>query len=265
MNMKNLITYICILCSTLVFAQDPVITGTPSNYTVIDENVELIFDVTNATDNGGNSLVGKDLYIWAFTSAGDAKTNGSWTNIKSSAQLNKISSTEYSLKFPITDGTETYNTLAELFGVEAAPGSITSIGYLLRDKDPTFQTGDLNIPFSPFKFDAAEVRTFPASATVKDVLLLRFNQSFLPLSNPALTGAQNISVYIEPIGNVTSAVELKTSKNGRYFQLGIIPAITFETLYKAGSLRELKYYFFDTDNPSIKSAESSIVLKKVGI
>ncbi len=263
--MKKLITYICIFYATVIFAQDPLVTGTPSNYTVIDENVTLTFDVTNATDNGGNPLVGKDLYIWAFSDAGDSKANGDWTNIKAAARLNKVSDTEYTLKFPITDGTETYNTFAELFGVEAAPGSITSIGYLLRDQAPTFQTGDLTIPFSPFKFDAAEVRTFPSSATTKDVLLLRFNKSFTSLSNPALTGAENISIHIEPVGNAASSVDLKTTKNGRYFETGIIPSIQFEAISNAGNLKELKYYFFDTDNPSIKSTEGSIILKKAGI
>lgn len=248
----------------MLLAQDPIVTGEPANYTVIDENVEIFFDVTNATDNGGNSLVGKDLFIWAFTDVGDAKTNNAWTNIKLSARLNKISDTLYSLKFPIIDDTETYNTLAELFGAEAAPGSITSIGYLLRDQAPTFQTGDLSIPFSPFKFNAAEVRTFPSSVTTIDVVTFRFNQNFSSLSNPALTGAQNISVHIEPSNSSVSAVDLETTYNGRYFQTGIIPARTFETLENAGTLREVKYYFFDTDNPSIKSAEGTIVLKKAG-
>lgn len=262
--MKKIITSIFFLFSIVILAQNPVVTGNPSNYTVIDENVEIFFDVTNATDNGGNSLVGKDLFIWAFSNAGDAKTNGAWTNIKLAAKLNKISDTEYSLKFPIIDGALTYNTLAELFGAEAAPGSIKTIGYLLRDQQPTFQTGDLTIPFSPFKFDEAEVRTFPSSATTKDVVMFRFNQNFSGLSNPALTGARNISVHIEPTNSATSAIEMETSFNGRYYQAGIIPAKTFEALANNGTLQEVKYYFFDTDNPTIKSAEGTIILKKAG-
>ena len=259
--MKKIITSIFLLTTITIFSQNPVVIGTPSNYTVIDENIELIFDVTGATDNDGNSLEGKDLYIWTWSSAGDAKTNGQWTNIKAAARLEMLSNTQYRLKFPITDGTDTYNTLAELYGTAAAPGDITSIGYLLRDQAPTFQTDNLSIPFSPFKFDPAEVRTFPTSATTKDIVLFRFNQAFTPLSNPALTGAQNISVHIEPVNNANAAIQVPTTYNGRYFQTGIIPAQSFEALYTAGTLGEVKYYFFDTNNPSLKSAESSIILK----
>ena len=261
--MKNLILIICFLCSTSFLAQTPVVTGNPSNYTVIDENVEIIFDVTSATDNAGNPLAGKDLYIWAFSSAGDAKTNRAWTNIKPAAQLNKISDTQYSIQFPIIDGDDTYNTLAEWFGAEAAPGSITSIGYLLRDQAPTFQTDDATIPFSPFKCDVAEVRTFPSSATTDDVLMFRFNKNSTPLSNPALTGAQNISVHIEPANDAASSVDVETSFTGRYYQAGIIPSNTFSALATAGTLQVINYYFFDTNNPTIKSKTESITLKKV--
>lgn len=260
--MKKLIITLCFLCAVNILAQSPVVTGNPSNYTVIDENVEIIFDVTAATDRNGNPLAGKDLFIWAFSSAGDAKTNGSWTNIKPSAKLNKISDTQYSIQFPITDGTNTYNTIAEWFGAEAAPGSITTIGYLLRDQSPTFQTDDLSIPFSPFKFDEAEVRTFPASATTDDVVLFRFNKNITPLSNPALTGAQNISVHIEPANDTTSAIDVDTSFNGRYYQAGIIPSSSFSALATAGTLQIINYYFFDKDNPTIKSKTGSIILKK---
>lgn len=260
--MKKIAIIICFLVGVLGYAQAPVVTGNPSNYTVIDENVEVVFDVTNATDNGGNSLVGKDLYIWAFSSAGDAKTNGSWTNIKPSAQLNKISDTQYSIQFPIIDGANTYNTIAEWFGAEAAPGSITSIGYLLRDQSPSFQTDDLSIPFSPFKFDEAEVRTFPSSATTQDVLMFRFNKSITPLSNPALTGAQNISVHIEPANDASLAVDVDTSFSGRYYEAGIIPSSTFSALAAANNLQILNYYFFDKDNPTIQSKVGSITLKK---
>lgn len=260
--MKNFIIIICSLFAANFLAQSPVVTGNPSNYTVIDENVEIIFDVTGATDRDGNALAGKDLYIWAFSSAGDAKTNGSWTNIKAAAQLNKISDTQYSIQFPITDGTNTYNTIAEWFGAEAAPGSITSIGYLLRDQSPSFQTDDLSIPFSPFKFDETEVRTFPASATTDDVLVFRFNKNITPLSNPALTGAQNISVHIEPANDAASGIDVTTTFNGRYYQAGIIPSSSFSALAATGDLQIVNYYFFDTDNPTIQSESGSIILKK---
>lgn len=252
------------MSSLFVKAQNPLVTGIPSSYTVIDENIEIIFNVAGAKDNQGNSLEGKDLYIWSFSSAGDSKTNGSWTNIKAAAKLFKVSNTEYRLKFPIIDGSNTYKTLAELYGAEAAPGSITSIGYLLRDQAPTFQTGDLSIPFSPFKFDAVEVRTFPSQATTKDVVTFRFNKNFSPLSNPAMTGAQNISVHVEPSINALLAIEVATSFNGQYYQASIIPAATFQGLFNAGSLSEIKYYFFDADNPTIKSATGNIVLKAAG-
>lgn len=259
--MKNIFFTIFFLSTFIIYAQDPVVTGNPSSYTVIDENVEIFFNVTGAKDNGGNTLEGKDLYIWSFSSAGDAKTNGSWTNIKPAAKLEKLSDTEYRLKFPITDGGSTYKTLAELYGAEAAPGSITSIGYLLRDQAPTFQTSDLTIPFSPFKFIPDEVRSFPAQATTKDVVTLRFNKSFEGLSNPAMIGAQNISIHIEPSVDALAAVELPTTFNGTYNQASIIPAATFKDLYDAGNLSEIKYYFFDSDNPTIKSAEGVLRLK----
>lgn len=258
--MKNTLLTILFLSTLVAYAQ-PTVTGTPSGYTVIDENVELIFNVAGATDRDGNSLEGKDLYIWAFSSAGDAKTNGSWTNIKQAAQLEKLSDTEYRLKFPITDGDNTYSTIAELFGAEAAPGSITSIGYLLRDQSPTFQTDDLTIPFSPFKFIPSEARTFPSQATTKDVVMFRFNKNVSGISNPAMIGAQNIKVHIEPDVDALLAVEIETTFNGQYYQAAIIPAETFQSLFNAGSLSTLKYYFFDADNPSIMSVEEEIILK----
>lgn len=258
--MKNILFTILFLSSVLAFAQ-PTITGTPSGYTVIDENVELIFNVAGATDRDGNSLEGKDLYIWAFSNAGDAKTNGGWTNIKASAKLEKLSDTEYRLKFPIVDGTNTYSTLAELFGAEAAPGSISSIGYLLRDQAPTFQTDDYTIPFSPFKFIESEVRTFPSQATTKDVVLFRFNKNVSGISNPAMIGAKNIKVHIEPEVDALLAIEIETTFNGQYYQAAIIPAERFQSLYQAGSLSTLHYYFFDEDNPTIMSAEEEIILR----
>lgn len=261
--MKNIVLTILFLSSLVTYAQ-PTVTGTPSGYTVIDENVELIFNVAGATDRDGNSLEGKDLYIWAFSSAGDAKTNGGWTNIKAAAQLEKLSDTEYRLKFPITDGNNTYNTIAELFGAEAAPGSITSIGYLLRDQAPTFQTDDLVIPFSPFKFIESEARTFPSQATTKDVVVFRFNKNVSGISNPAMIGAQNIKVHIEPTIDALLAVEIDTNFNGRYYQAAIIPAETFNGLFSAGSLSTLKYYFYDADNPTIKSVEEEITLRQAG-
>jgi len=262
--MKKIITAIFLFTTIVLFAQDPVVIGNPSGYTVIDENVELIFDVSGATDNQGNSLEGKDLYIWTWSSVGDGKTNGEWTNIKPAARLEKLSDTEYRFKFPIEDGSNTYKTLAELYGAEAVPGSITSINYLLRDQAPTFQTGDLSIPFSAFIFIEQELRTFPSQATTKDVLTLRFNKDFSELSNPALTGAQNISVHIEPTNDVSLAIEQTAQFNGKYYQSSIIPAASFQTLFTAGTLREISYYFFDTDNPSIQSAQETILLKQSG-
>lgn len=262
--MKNIITIIFFFATFVVLAQNPVVTGNPSSYTVIDENIEIIFDVTGAKDNTGNSIEGKDLYIWTWSNAGDGKTNGGWTNIKPAAKLTKINNTEYRLIFPIIDGANTYKTLAELYGAEAAPGSIKSINFLLRDQAPTFQTGDLTIPFSAFKFEEQEIRTFPSQATTKDAVTFRFNQNYSDLSNLALTGAQNISVHIEPASDSTLAIELETAFNGIYFQLSIIPAASFQTLFTAGTLNNIKYYFYDTDNPTIKSAEGSIILKQAG-
>ncbi|WP_308991150.1 hypothetical protein QLS71_002280 [Mariniflexile litorale] len=259
--MKNIFFSIFFLSIVTVQAQNPVITGNPASYTVIDENIEIIFNVAGAKDNGGNSLEGKDLYIWSFSSAGDSKINGSWTSIKAAAKLTKVSNTEYRLKFPIVDGANTYKTLAELYGAEAAPGSITSIGYLLRDQAPTFQTGDLTIPFAPFKFIADEVRTFPSQATTKDVVTMRFNKNFTGLSNPAMTGAQNISVHIEAIATPSMAIEMSTTFSGLYYQASIIPAASFSSLYNSGTLVELEYYFFDADNPTIKSAKGTIRLR----
>lgn len=260
--MKKIVIVLFLFIGIATFAQS--VTGSPSGYTVIDENVELIIDVTGATDNDGNSIEGKDLYIWTWSSAGDGKTNGGWTSIKDAAKLEKLSDTQYRLKFPITDGADTYKTIAELYGAEAAPGSIKSIGFLLRDQAPTFQTGDSSIPFSPFKFDVAEVRTFPSQATTKDVVTFRFNKEFQTLSNIALTGAQNISVHIEPSSDASLAIDQETIFDGRYFQSSIIPASVFETLFTAGTLNEVKFYFFDTDNPNIKSTESSLQLKEAG-
>jgi len=263
--MKNIITIIFFFTTLIVLAQSPAVTGIPSSYTVIDEGIEIVFDVTGVADQDGNSVEGKDLFIWTWSDdVGDGKTNGGWTSIKPAAQLTKISDTEYRLQFPIIDGDFTYKTLAELYGAEAIPGSITSIGFLLRDQAPTFQTTDWTIPFSPFKFDPLEVRTFPSQATTKDVLTFRFNKSFSELSNPALTGAQNISVHIEPTNDSSLAIELETVFNGRYYQSSIIPAAAFETLFTAGTLGEIIYYFFDTDNPTIESAEGSIRLKQAG-
>ena len=262
--MKNIYFTIFFLSTAILYAQDPVVTGNPSSYTVIDENIEILFNVAGAKDNGGDSLEGKDLYIWTWSSAGDGKTNGSWTNIKPAARLEKLSDTEYKLKFPITDGDNTYKTLAELYGAEAAPGSITSIGYLLRDQAPTFQTENLSIPFAPFKFIPDEVRTFPSQATTKDVVTLRFNKNFNGLSNPAMTGAQNISIHIEPSLDALAAIELSTVFNGQYYQTSIIPAASFQDLFNAGNLSEIKYYFFDTDNPTIKSAEGTLRLRAAG-
>ena len=259
--MKNIFFTILFLSTITIYAQDPVITGNPSSYTVIDENIELIFNVAGAKDNSGDSLEGQDLYIWSFSSAGDSKTNGSWTNIKPAARLEKISDTEYRIKFPIIDGDNTYKTLAELYGVEAAPGSITSSGYLLRDKAPTFQTGDLTIPFSPFKFIPDEVRTFPSVATTKDVVTLRFNKDFTGLSNPAMVGAQNISVHIEPTVDPLLAIEMSTAFSGQYYQASMIPAASFPSLYNSGNLVELQYYFYDADNPTIRSATGTIRLR----
>lgn len=259
--MKNIFFSIFFLSILTVQAQDPIVTGNPASYTVIDENIEIMFNVAGAKDGDGNSLEGKDLYIWSFSSAGDAKTNGSWTNIKPAARLTKVSDTEYTLKFPIVDGTNTYKTLAELYGAEAAPGSITSIGYLLRDQAPTFQTGDLSIPFSPFKFIPDEVRTFPSAATTKDVVTLRFNKNFTGLSNPVMTGAQNISVHIEPTVDPLLAIEIPTAFSGLYYQASMIPAASFTSLYNSGNLVELKYYFYDADNPTIKSATGTIRLR----
>ncbi len=260
--MKNIITAILFFATLVTFGQ--VVTGSPSGYTVIDENVEIIIDVTGVNDNDGNSIAGKELYIWTWSSAGDAKTNNSWTNIGPGAKLTMISDTEYRMIFPITNGDETYNTLAELYGAEAAPGSITSIGFLLRDQSPTFQTGDSSIPFSAFIFVSEEIRTFPSQATTKDVLTLRFNKNFSSLSNPALTGAQNISVHIEPSNDMALALDINTVFTGQYYQASIVPANSFESLFNLGTLAEIKYYFFDTDNPSIKSAEESIRLLQAG-
>lgn len=256
--MKNIITILLFFAAFAMFGQ--VVTGTPSGYTVIDENVEIIFDVTGVKDNDGNSIEGKDLYIWTWSSAGDAKTNGGWNNLGAGAQLTKISDTEYRMIFPITNGTETYNTIAELYGAEAAPGSITSIGFLLRDQAPTFQTGDSSIPFSAFIFVSSEVRTFPSQATTEDIVSMRFNKDFSPLSNPAMTGAQNISVHIEPTNDASAAIQLNTVNTGQYYQASIIPAASFQSLFDLGTLAEIKYYFFDTDNPTIKSAEGTIRL-----
>jgi hypothetical protein len=259
--MKNIFFSIFFLSILTFQAQNPVVTGNPASYTVIDENIQVIFNVAGAKDNNGNLLEGKDLYLWSFSSAGDSKTNGSWTNIKAAAKLTKVSDTEYRMIFPITDGANTYKTLAELYGAEAAPGSITSIGYLLRDQAPTFQTGDLTIPFSPFKFIPDEVRTFPSQATTKDVVTLRFNKDFTDLSNPAMTGAQNISVHLEPTVDPLLAIEMTTTFSGLYYQASIIPAASFPSLYNSGNLVELQYYFYDTDNPTIKSDTGTIRLR----
>ena len=91
--MKNIITVVLFFATFAMFGQ--VVTGTPSGYTVIDENVEIIIDVSGVKDNDGNSIEGKDLYIWTWSSAGDAKTNGGWTNIGAGAKLTKVSDTEY--------------------------------------------------------------------------------------------------------------------------------------------------------------------------
>ncbi|MBJ7882149.1 hypothetical protein [Gelidibacter salicanalis] len=260
--MKKLLLTILFLPTLLVQAQNPVITGNPASYTVIDENIEILFNVAGATDRDGKSLEGKDLYIWSFSNAGDSKTNGEWTNIKSSAKLEKLSDTEYRIKFPITDGVNTYRTLAELYGAEAAPGSITSIGYLLRNQAGTFQTNDLTIPFAPFKFIEKEVRTFPSQATTKDVVTFRFNKNFPEISNPAMIGAQNITLHIEPEVDALLAIEIETRFNGQYYEAAIIPAQSFQGLFDAGTLSTLKYHFFDTDNPTIQSTEEEIVLRQ---
>ncbi len=259
--MKKLLLTILFLSALLVQAQNPVVTGNPASYTVIDENIEILFNVAGATDRDGGSLEGKDLYIWSFSSAGDSKTNGDWTNINPAARLEKLSDTEYRLKFPITDGANTYRTLAELYGAEAAPGSITSIGYLLRDQAPTFQTNDLTIPFAPFKFIENEVRTFPSQATTKDVVLFRFNKNFSGISNPAMIGAQNITLHVAPDVDALLAIEIETNFNGQYYEAAIIPAETFQGLFNAGTLSTLEYYFFDTDNPTIQSAQEEIILR----
>ena len=65
--MKNIFYTILFLSSLGVLAQNPVISGTPAGYTVIDENVQIIFNVAGAKDKDGNSLEGKDLYIWSWS------------------------------------------------------------------------------------------------------------------------------------------------------------------------------------------------------
>ena len=60
--MKKIVIVLFLFIGIATFAQS--VTGSPSGYTVIDENVELIIDVTGATDNDGNSIEGKDLYIY---------------------------------------------------------------------------------------------------------------------------------------------------------------------------------------------------------
>ena len=73
------------------------------------------------------------------------------------------------------------------------------------------QTGDLTIPFAPFKFIENEVRTFPSQATTKDVVLFRFNKNFSGLSNPAMIGAQNITLHVQPDVDALLAIEIETS------------------------------------------------------
>ena len=45
--MKKLLLTILFLSTLLVQAQDPVVTGNPASYTVIDENIEILFNVDN--------------------------------------------------------------------------------------------------------------------------------------------------------------------------------------------------------------------------
>ena len=76
-----------------------------------------------------------------------------------------------------------------------------------------------------------------------------------------MTGAQNINVHIEPTVDPLLGIEMTTTFSGLYYQASMIPAASFPSLYNSGNLVELRYYFYDADNPTIKSASGTIRLR----
>ncbi|KXX67371.1 alpha-amylase family glycosyl hydrolase [Flammeovirga sp. SJP92] len=121
------------------FAQ---VTTNPEKSTVLTENVVITIDVSG-TPVAGES----DLYLWGWSNVGDFATNGSWDASSDAAKLKKESDNVFSFTFPVTSGSNTYNTLAEILGAGDNPTSIESIGCLVKTVNGSSKTDDLSIPF----------------------------------------------------------------------------------------------------------------------
>lgn len=190
---KIVITALAIIGFLGLHAQDaaPTFTVTPSEIDALTENWTIEFDVTGSAVEGLT-----DVYIWSWATGDDINPSEmklvydqgspSWGSISDNAKLTPVPGepNKFTLSVPITvtraGVEETFNTVADLFGITDTPGKIKKFGFLLRSQDGSKQTpgdGATEITLLPLVFESSYFRTFPSKVSNRDVVTVYMDLS----------------------------------------------------------------------------------------
>jgi hypothetical protein len=160
-------------------------TTTPSVFTAEDQ-VVLNVDISTCTTLAGTAGAPADVYLWMFNNGADAVGQGQWTN----------SSESFKMTYSGTYGRYTYTfTPTILFGKTSAQIG-TSMGFLVKSKTGSAQTGDITLAVEPLVYTPVVIRTFPVKFTQDDIVTIYFDQNFTGVPS-TLRSATEIYMYTD--------------------------------------------------------------------
>ncbi len=254
--MKNILIFFFFLLTVSAFAQ-PVVNlkakpngasefvsgGVPSFS--FSEPIKLVIDVS-----GVPSLVGVEpIYLWGFIEGCCGSplnsTNDQFSNSSDAAIMVKVSPNVWSYVIPsvksyISTGFKSAKDAAAKAGTSGygpQPVGVTALGFLVKNKNGSAQSANINIPFTGPIYIKEEFETFPLNSSQTDVVTITYNQDLE--DNATMKTQQEVFLYatadlvgggnLEPfapavVGNTTS---LKLAKNGNQYTISIIPTSFF--------------------------------------
>ncbi len=234
--MKKLFSMILAgLGALLVNTASAQVTFSPSVFTAIDQ-VTITVDVT------GTPMAGEpEAYLWAFSNAGDAVSNGSWG---SSSIVNKMTSAGVNKWRYTFTGVDFYNS---------TPAALKELGLLLKSKDGSKQTPDYKwFKFDPLIFTATKMRVFPSKVGPDDVVSVNFDQSLATVVNEQRMMPNNVTVVlVNAAGGTVDTKTFPVKKEGTIFIGTFIPTYSF-TVPVGTVLDKFRYRF----NGTVKNASN---------
>lgn len=200
-------------------------TISPASFTAEDE-VTIQIDITGTG-------FGSDLYIWLWSNAGDALTNGGWGDSKDAAKFTLVSPNILEYKFV---GTTAFGKSAQ---------DLKSFNFLVKTKDGSKQSPDyMGYAFDPIVFTETVFRIYPLKVSQTDVVTLYLNQKLSDRVEVQRMQPQTLSIKAYSGDNLLATKEgiLITKVSEGVYSYSFIPTVLMG-VEETANITKLVYEF----------------------